>query len=96
MRVLHLAILKYAYCTGGAVGLKRAYYKLQDPNLMVLHNCGCGLGFGCCEPTHLRFGTQNENEEDKHYHFVLEKAYQHGNYFDVRSQIASFANFNVI
>jgi len=41
----------------------------------VRHLCGHGLGQdgGCDEESHLKLGSVLQNEEDKHFHFVLDK-----------------------
>jgi len=42
----------------------------------IRHICGHGNlenGDGCDEQTHLQLGTVQQNEEDKHYHFILDK-----------------------
>jgi len=49
-------------------------------DLQVLHLCGCGIPFhnpegtlvpGCCEWSHLKLGTAEENGRHKSYHIVM-------------------------
>jgi hypothetical protein len=51
----------------------------DDPTQQVLHLCGCGMPFtrngvlvpGCCEWSHLKLGTAEENGRHKSYHTVM-------------------------
>lgn len=42
----------------------------EAPDLLALHNCGNGH-LGCCNPSHLRWGTHKENTEDSRSHRTL-------------------------
>jgi hypothetical protein len=42
---------------------------------VIRHLCGCG---SCCNPQHLKAGSQAENINDTHIHFVYEKLYNMG------------------
>jgi hypothetical protein len=55
----------------------------SNPDLCVLHLCGCGLPYinnqgvrvpGCCEWSHLKLGTLDENTTHKFYHITMGKA----------------------
>jgi len=42
--------------------------QMPDPTLVVRHLCGCSL---CCNPSHLKYGTQQQNISDTHFHHVM-------------------------
>ncbi len=46
--------------------------RLEDTTLVVRHLCGCGE---CCNPKHLKAGTQGNNTRDTHVHYVYNLLY---------------------
>lgn len=64
--------------------LKREFRRLrEDASQHVLHLCGCGLSFkasdgsnvvGCCERTHLKLGSSEENGNHRTFHTMLSLA----------------------
>lgn len=62
--------------------LRDEFRRLREDDSFVLHLCGCGVcehdvtdlrgrRHGCCEPSHLRLGTREENLEHFYFHKVL-------------------------
>ncbi|KAI2778470.1 hypothetical protein F4815DRAFT_447187 [Daldinia loculata] len=65
--------------------LRREFRRLrEDPELYVLHLCGCGLCLGksdsgiriggCCEKTHLKLGSAVENSRHRTFHETIRLA----------------------
>jgi hypothetical protein len=68
VRAYHLAWIS------GASDSDLERLKSNSSSVEVRHLCGHGE---CDNPEHLKLGTVDENENDKHYHFVLDKVADH-------------------
>jgi len=75
-----LAILFYLlHHSGDRVSFSRAFKELCDPELHLVHLCGCGLSIdglkgSCVTGSHLKLASAELNREHVHYHFVLQLA----------------------
>jgi hypothetical protein len=75
-----LAVLHYLTShSDDRVSFNRAFKQLCEPELHLVHLCGCGLSIdglkgACVTGSHLKLASAELNREHVHYHFVLQKA----------------------
>lgn len=83
MRVATLAMMLNAYRALGAEDLRSTFCLLRERDEAILHRCGCGIRFinergencsGCVEPSHLMFGSSEENRVHLEWHKVFNRS----------------------
>ncbi|KAK8151025.1 hypothetical protein BC567DRAFT_142086, partial [Phyllosticta citribraziliensis] len=56
---------------------KWVLWLIRDNKAYVLHLCGCGVkgeydtGDGCVQPSHLRIGSKEDNDQHRYFHMTL-------------------------
>lgn len=75
-----LTVLQYLLChSHSRADFNRAFKGLCDPDLYLVHLCGCGINTtslrgACVTGSHLKLAPAELNREHVHYHYVLENA----------------------
>lgn len=78
--------------SGSRKEFEEAWVGLQDPELQLVHLCGCGLSYGtfkgaCVVGSHMKLATAELNREHAHFHFILRGAATRAQYLQ---QLACF------